>query len=267
VEVVPTVQVVFRLKRRPGDRSFSFGYNPVAVQQWVTADGAVTAGSSENNQATVPLQELPADIAAELWREYLQKFTLSELFTPPVGDQERSETAYATISRMVRARLTKPFIPELDSKGQPTGRQVPSHEYVMLSERGIDVLGASIFNLRLKEDIERRLVEQWVATWLERAQFERIRVEQIRSYAALAGRQAALEEFVRAAVDDFPGDIHLTPRPSNERDEHAQMRYALETLVQGTLNGMIHTPQLIQLLQGEESNLRNLLAWIEEQEP
>jgi hypothetical protein len=267
VEVVPTVVVAYRLKRPPGDNSPSFGYYPLSVQQWATADGPLASSASDKSWDNIPLHDLPANIAVDVWREYLQRFTISELFTSPILELERGETAYSTISKMLRARLTQPMVRDLDVEGKPTGHKTVSREFITLRERGIQVLGVSVFNLRFDQAVETRLVQQWVATWMRQAQAERGLVERRRSREILLGRWDASVRFAAAAASRFDADVLALPKPSNDNEELIQMRIALERLVEGTLNESISNPQFIQLLQAEEANLRDLLAWIGEQVP
>ncbi len=70
---------------------------------------------------------------------------------------------------MVRQRLTNFEVTELDSVGQLTGATSISREFGILQDSGIRVDEVSISSLRFKTDVERRLVDDWVATWLQRA--------------------------------------------------------------------------------------------------
>jgi hypothetical protein len=168
---------------------------------------------------------------------------------------------------MVRARLTQPVVRDLDVEGKPTGHKVVSREFNTLRERGIRILGVSVINLRFDQTVETRLVQQWVATWLRQAQAERGLVERQRSREILLGRRDASEQFAAAAASRFDADILALPKPSSDSEEPTQMRIALERLVEGTLSESVSNPQFIQLLQAEEANLRDLLAWIGEQVP
>jgi hypothetical protein len=268
VEVVPNVGVIYRLKRLPEDKGLSFGFNPRSVRQWVTADGPIsTSGIEKAAQRwdNIPLEQLPAYMAVDVWREYLQKFTFGDLFASPFREHEPEQTAYAIIAEKVQERLTQPTVLGLDQTGQPTGRRRPSQEYLALEERGIQVLKAGINNLRFDPSVEARLIQNWIATWLKFAQEERIEVDRRRSSAAVAGRQDSLERFVRAASNSLNPELLALRRPMNDRDEFNQMKLALEQLVQGTRSASLD-PQFVQVLQMEDANLRDLLAWIGGQE-
>ena len=84
IEVVPNVSVVFRIDANsvkdpaaPGSR---FGFEAEAVRKAITSEG-INPGKEEGSaHQRVAWNRLPALIAADLWREYLTKFRLGQLF-------------------------------------------------------------------------------------------------------------------------------------------------------------------------------------------
>ncbi|HEY6073285.1 MAG TPA: hypothetical protein VIV15_07830, partial [Anaerolineales bacterium] len=83
IEVVPNISVEFKIDADPirGDQPGShFGYSEEAVRQAVI-NQAVNPNALPNTlEFKVAWNELPAALAADLWREYLSKFTLGQLF-------------------------------------------------------------------------------------------------------------------------------------------------------------------------------------------
>jgi hypothetical protein len=82
-EVVPRIGLVFKLDAMPaslGAPGSRFGFSADAVHRAARAEG-VAAGSDPDTRSRVPWNQLPTLMAADLWREYLSKFTLDELFT------------------------------------------------------------------------------------------------------------------------------------------------------------------------------------------
>jgi len=268
VEVVPNISVVFQIERLPGDHSLGFSYNPDAVLRYVTAEGAShsAARGSGGENGQVPLHLLPAHLAVDLWREYLQKFTLNELFNSPAGSQAQGAqaggTALQVIRRMVVERMTQPLVEELDGAGQPTGRAVRSREYEVIKRAGIQVLGVSIANLRMKPSVDQTMVRQWIANWMQRAQVDRERVEGRRNEAALEGRERALLRFALAAIRRMDEDLLSMPRSQDSEDEFAQMKAALEHLLHGTLSDIQRDPVLNQRLGIEITHLSDLIDWV-----
>lgn len=84
IEVVPNISVTFKIdaepvkeKNLPGSR---FGFDKEAVRKAVTAEGINPDVPSDAPRRRVAWNQLPALVAADLWREYLSKFTLAQLF-------------------------------------------------------------------------------------------------------------------------------------------------------------------------------------------
>ncbi|NOY98175.1 MAG: hypothetical protein GXP40_03085 [Chloroflexi bacterium] len=95
IEVVPNIVVVFTIEAEPakGDEPGSrFGYNEDSVFKAVTGEGINPNEPTDTKKYRVPWNHLPALLAADLWREYLSKFTLGQLFElsqplPPKKEQ------------------------------------------------------------------------------------------------------------------------------------------------------------------------------------
>jgi len=84
IEVVPSISVTFKIdvepvkkKNLPGSR---FGFNAEAVRKAVTGEGINIDAPVDAARRRVAWNQLPALVAADLWRECLSKFTLAQLF-------------------------------------------------------------------------------------------------------------------------------------------------------------------------------------------
>ena len=278
VEVVPNLMVVFRLERLPGDEDLSFGYNPKSVEAWVRADGLSRQNAADSQKEreslssgkknrTIPLNKLPAYLAVDVWREYLQKYTLSELFLPPIPLEENGETGLEAIVRMVQQRLTHFQVNELDSFGRPTGRLLHSREFEILQDCGIRVEAVVISNLRFKPEVERKLVDDWVATWLQRARAERERIEARRLLQTEIGSRQAVKRLARAATRRFNTDLLQLPPPADEAELLLQMKTTLDGFLRGTLQECILEMQLRQRLANELNKLSEIINWVRMQQP
>lgn len=89
IEVVPNIVVIFKIdadpvQQGPGSR---FGYSEDAVFKAIAGEAINPERDPNSSTYRVPWNQLPALIAVDLWREYLSKFTLKQLFeaefTPP----------------------------------------------------------------------------------------------------------------------------------------------------------------------------------------
>jgi hypothetical protein len=84
IEVIPTINVTFKIDAKPagpGEKGSRFGFNAEAVERAARSEGINTNSTTEDKRR-VAWNQLPGLMAAELWREYLSKFTLNELFDP-----------------------------------------------------------------------------------------------------------------------------------------------------------------------------------------
>ena len=255
IEIVPNISVKFKIDATPAkedEEGSRFGFDAESVRQAITGEGINPQVSSDTPRHRVAWNQLPALIAADLWREYLSKFTLAELFeasqpgsipsppavipkpdetqallqpvTPSSGFEKmlagmfhelnvivarladrcersqaktvkhvapaqkpkepdvkepKSETALATINRMIKARMTEPKVVILDDSGKPGEDFLDSPEYELFQRRGIKVKSVSVSNLRFPPNIEDQLVRQWSTSWLDSAQAERNRIDRL----------------------------------------------------------------------------------------
>ena len=104
IEIVPNISVVFKIDAKPAkdeDDGSRFGYDPEAVRKTITGEGINPGAPGDTHRHRVAWNQLPALIAADLWREYLSKFTLAELFEasqpgpkpkPPAPEPEPDDT-------------------------------------------------------------------------------------------------------------------------------------------------------------------------------
>jgi hypothetical protein len=86
-EVVPEIRVTFKLNSQPappGQPGSRFGFSIDAVERAARGEGVnIDPVTSQRNQ--VAWNQLPGLIAVDLWREYLGKYTLDDLFTARFG--------------------------------------------------------------------------------------------------------------------------------------------------------------------------------------
>ena len=275
IEVVARIQAVVKLKSAPGQGGTQFGYNPVSVRKAIIREGIIP-----ENLQNMPWHQVPAYLAVDVWREYLSKFTLTDLFDVRVnnilepaqnltdnGNQDgqdtvegwryRNETGLEIALRMVKERLTRPSVIQLDEYGRPTGQREDSREYKLLEQMGVQVKKASIHSFQFPKEVEAQMVQQWISTWLERANLERLVVDQQRVVAVRQGQENALLDFGDEIVQAFTGQLRDevgAPRP----DLHA----SLEKLLLATHQLLTLNTRLQRWLDTEARELSELLAWV-----
>ena len=275
VEIVPNILAIVKTKTLPGQGGTRFGFNPESVQLAITREGVVP-----NDLRNVPWFEVPALLAVDLWREYLGKFKLLDLFstTSNIDPQAMSvdgehaaqrfaavgETGLETILRMVKLRLTQAEVPKLDEYGQEVPGNQISREFTILEEMGVQVRDVSISGFRFPRTVESQLVQQWMSSWLDRAITEREVVESKRNLAEEVGRETALIDFAstvtqnisQALVDD---DGNSLPFDDLSRPD---LTSSLEMLVSSTQQLLKRRTRLHQWLTDEEAEILKILAWI-----
>jgi hypothetical protein len=266
VEVVPNISVAFRLESEPGQGKTRFGFNPESVRRAIAGEG-VNPDAAETDNRRVSWTWLPARLAADLWREYLRKFPLDELFTqaPIPGSlpsPEARKTSYDCILEMIKQRMTSPKVDELDEFGRQLDRQVPSLEYAILEERGIKVLAAGARNLRFPSLVENKLVQQWQATWLQRAQAEAGEIDLLQSQVKNLGQELALKEFALAASQQLGS--RLLQQPDSPTPQSG-WRETLQSLVEGTLRLTVREGELQPRLTNQRSILVEIIEWVRKQ--
>ena len=83
IEVVPNISVTFKIdaaSAKGKEKGTRFGFDQNAIERAARGEG-VSAASGKDEPKHVAWNQLPALIAADLWREYLGKFTLNQLFS------------------------------------------------------------------------------------------------------------------------------------------------------------------------------------------
>jgi hypothetical protein len=267
VEVIPSISATFRLDSKPGEGGSMFGYNPNAVWRTIASEGIDPGAPADARSRRVPWNWLPVYLAADLWREYLRKFTLNELFTHPPSRASLEPgdpriTVFEWIESLVFQRLTRPELENVNDIGRPTGQMIRSREYDILQNRGIRIKNISISNLHFPASVEKELVQQWKANWLERAQQETELVDRQRSFHNLAGEETALMDFADAA-SQFLGPIVI--ENANMPELLPDVKDSLELLVRGTLNQTIRDPEVHPKINAEKSHLVEVIDWIRRQ--
>lgn len=346
IEVIPSISISFRVKtgfpkdRQPGSR---FGYrtgsrrsdrlneemDKEAIRRAILAEGINPNAVPDSPRRRVAWNELPAALAVDVWREYVAKFTLDQLFQPtqmvplpapplvqpteeeidplsqplqvgsyrdsmqdgmtrmvrelnvlmsrainflegnnqgkgrravtpatfpaqPSAKKEpQKKTALQVINEMVKARLTRDEVDILDEHGNRQEGKLPSSEYQLLQDRGLEVLSVGIFGLRLDPEIESTIIRSWSATWLTNARLESEQVERKRSLMETRGNEKAIRQYA-----DFLSKDLIQKKPVGIKD-------TLKTLLLRTRALILNSHQLRQRMPDEQQDLENIIRWME----
>lgn len=249
IEVRANISVSFRIKAKAGEGGSYLGFDAENVRKAITENllqGITTEHPVWSTQ--------PARMAADVWREYLRKFKLIQLFeTPPPG----GENALQTISTLMKKRLTQETVEVWDDYGRPVPslEPVPSQEFARLRDMGLEVSGVSIKRLIFPPDVESRLISQWTTQWLKNAQKERDQVDRNHATNKKRAEEDALKDFA----------IHASKEISKlPLDNEAQKVHALEMLVNSTLKGVRRNTALLKRANSEQTALEKIVSWLRE---
>lgn len=193
--------------------------------------------------------EIIGRMVVDVWREYVRRFKLSQLFETPEGDS--TKTILQTIIAMVNARLGSAKVNEMDEFGRLTMREVDSLEYHQIQAMGVKV-SANFHRLWFDPDVEQKLISAWTTNWFKSAEREHDQVERQRTLRTRMGHEGALLEFARSASQEIGVQF-----PHSKPD-------ALELLLHGILRGSLRNATLQRRMTSEANELSDLIQWLRE---
>ena len=152
---------------------------------------------------------------------------------------------------MVKARLTQEEVDVFDEHGNRQEEKLPSSEYQLLQERGLQVLSVGIFGLRFDPEIELTIIRNWSASWLTNARLESEQVERKRSLMETRGNEKAIRQYA-----DFLSKDLIQKKPVGIKE-------TLKTLLLRTRALILNSHQLRQRTPDEQQDLENIIRWME----
>ncbi len=268
IEVVPNILVSFQLNTHPGMGNSQFGYDGPAVRLAVTGEGIDPDLATDDARRSIGWQELPAYLAANIWREALSLFTLDDLFQeldPAYQLPSQSQTEKATdnlqfetlstglelINLWVRQRLMQEVVDELGFTGRPTGARIYSPENKILKERGVRVNNVTITNLRFPAAVENELIKRWDSTWYQHAMADRQLLEKQLSDTQNHSQQSARVEYALAIAQRLK---KLPPGIEHSSDE------ILSEMVAGSLQLIVRDANMQKRAGFERNALLDLIS-------
>jgi hypothetical protein len=175
--------------------------------------------------------------------------------TPLVPTEPQKKTALQVINEMVKARLMQPEVDYLDEHGRRGEGTLPSAEYKLLQDRGLQVLNAGVSNLRLNPQIEETIISRWSTTWLKNAKEESEQIERRRNIVESAGQDKAVRQYAETL-----GKHLLDKKPLGVKE-------TLKTLLMHTRTIIIKNDQLRRRMTTEQQELEDIIKWIETNGP
>jgi hypothetical protein len=262
IEVVPNINVTFRLFSEVGDGNTQFGFNKESVRKTVTHEAIDPKVPLDAEAYDVNWDWLPVHVAADLWREYLRKYTLNELFEITIHDVTLTDsqtplTVFNYLQFVIAQRLQNRRVPEMDDYGNRTGRTITSREYDLLFQHGIEVMSITIANPLVEE--EENLIKRWEATWLKRAQDDKKTIESKHNQKEIEGQIEALKEFANTISSPLYQEIRDTSFGGLPRPGFAD---SLELLSRGILECLRRNQPQGEVMDDDKSKVIEVIEWI-----
>lgn len=206
-EISPTISIKFRIKQLPEKTASEsgvisqYGYNAQAVLNAITRE-VIELGAADNKRVRMEWHRLPAHLVVNLWREYVRKFKLEDLF------KAEGISGLQTIEEMINRRMQRPMVVVLDDTGIPeTGEALPSLEYEQLEARGLEVMSVRIHNVLFEKSIEEQIVKNWNTEWMKIARRDEDLLNEREKLIETAAHSEAIKNFARLAAKKFSNPI------------------------------------------------------------
>ena len=203
-EVSPTISIKFSIKhpieKTPTESGVTsqYGFDAVSVRNAITRE-VVRLNAADNSKARMDWNKLPAHLVVNLWREYVRKFKLEDLFT------NEGISGLQTIEDMINKRVRQSHVVALDDTGIPTGEWLESLEYKQLQSRGLEIMDVRIHNILFDPSMEEQMIQQWKAEWMNIAKREANFIKERETLIETASREEAGKIFARIASEKFSG--------------------------------------------------------------
>lgn len=257
-QISPTISIKFRIKQPPvkgpseSGVTSQYGYNAEAVLDAVTRE-VIELGTKDDKRTRLEWDKLPAHLVVNLWREYVRKFKLEDLFgmEGPSGLQ--------TIENFINRRVKRHLVVIMDETGipSPTGEALPSLEYEQLNMRGLEILEVRIHNVMLEPDVEAQNIKNWNAEWTRHARREETQLNEREKLIETASRSEAAKNFARIASQKF--DNPLAPAPDN-------IYIILQDLIEPLKETILAENRAANQMEAELKKLDEVWKWLRVQE-
>lgn len=221
-EISATISIKFSIKHpaenKPTESGVTsqYGYDETSVRNAITREVVQLGG----DKSRMEWNKLPAHLVVNIWREYVRKFKLSDLFTVmPTSDlqlankraqnnEEVNESGLQIIEKMINKRVRYENVEALDETGAPTREWVESPEFKQLQIRGLEITEVRIHNVHFADtSLEDQIVAQWSAEWMNIARKEEAALKEKEGVIETIAREDASKNFAILASKQFSGKV------------------------------------------------------------
>jgi len=201
-DVSPTISIRFSIRRpvknlaaESGVKS-EYGYDATAVRNAVTRE-VIELGRVDNKKDRMEWNKLPSHLAVNIWREYIRKFKLEDLFSA------KGDNGLQVIAEMMNKRLKSQTISGLDDTGKKTGEALDSLEFLQLKLRGIEVMEVRIHNVLIDTGMEEQILKQWNSEWMKIAKKDEGLLNEEEKLIEAIARKRAARLFTKTALKNI----------------------------------------------------------------
>jgi hypothetical protein len=229
LEVSPSISIKFRVKSPPRNRqsesgvTSQYGYDPHSVRNAVMGE-VIRLDASVNQKVRMEWNKLPEHLVVNIWREYVRKFKLEELFALKENSGDPPLSGLQFIEEMINKRVKQDHVEALDDAGGKTGEWLESLEYKQLKERGLEITAVRIHNLLFDLPLEEKRINEWSAEWMKIAKREEALLKEKETLIETAARNNAAKYLAGTASSRFVNPI------APPQEMYATLRELIEPL-------------------------------------
>lgn len=258
-EISPRISVKFSIKR-PREKVATesgvisqYGYDANSVRNAITRE-VIELGTKENNKVRMEWNKLPAHLVVNVWREYIRKFKLDDLFSG------KDASGLQIIEDRINKRVKKSHYEGMDDTGKGNGEWLESLEFKQLQSRGLEIMEVRIHNVFFDVDIEKQTVERWSTEWLKLAKKEEANLKEKEALIETASRNDASKNFAKIASRQFSA----RPSPPQPRENPFK---TLQLLIQPLREYILSESSANSEMTTELRKLDDIWKWLLENNP
>jgi hypothetical protein len=257
LEVSPSISIRFSVKRPPRNRvsesgvMSQYGYDSASVRSAVMGE-VIRIHASANQKARLDWNKLPEHLVVNVWREYVRKFKLEELFALKEDGGGPPLSGLQFIEEMINKRVKQDHVEALDDAGGKSGEWLESLEYKQLKERGLEITAVRIHNVLFDLPLEDKRINEWSAEWMKIAKREETLLKEKEALIETAARNNASKYLAGTASSRFDNPI------APARDMYATLRDLIEPL----RDAMLAETRISSEMETELRKMDEILKWL-----
>ena len=248
IEVSPTLSIKFNIKRPakivPSESGVTshYGFDVDSVERAITHEVV----NLEKNKSSMGWYKLPSHLVINIWREYIRKFKLDDIFT--IDDV----SGLKTIEDMINKRVTQEWVMVMNDNGDPTAEKMLSPEYQKLQEHGVQISEVRIHNVMIDPKKEKQIIERWKVEWMAVAEQEDKFLSEKERLIETTAREYASRNFAKIASSKFD-----TASKKNE-DRYETLMKLIEPFKEAILDNSLSSEET----EAQLKKLEEIWKWL-----